>query len=156
MDGWCVGGWVGGWWVGEGVGGGWMAAACILKFIQLSIDSNCEKTIINPTLTPTPNPQPFNPSTPPPLDLPFEEKLSFFKKERRSLGRTALCLSGGGAITMYHMGVVKAFIEAELYQVSAMCSGVCGVSCVVCGADGVTPPPFPPSLPSSLFSPPVN
>mmetsp|Transcript_83748 Transcript_83748/g.236540 ORF Transcript_83748/g.236540 Transcript_83748/m.236540 type:complete len:675 (-) Transcript_83748:73-2097(-) len=59
-------------------------------------------------------------------ELPFEEKLSFFKKERRSLGRTALCLSGGGAITMYHMGVVKAFIEAELYQSIRVFSGTSG------------------------------
>ena len=27
------------------------------------------------------------------------------------LGHTALCLSGGGALAMYHMGVIKALIE---------------------------------------------
>ena len=30
----------------------------------------------------------------------LDEKLDFFKKERRSLGQTALCLSGGGSICM--------------------------------------------------------
>ena len=35
------------------------------------------------------------------------EKEQFFRGARRSLGRTALCLSGGGSITMYHVGVVS-------------------------------------------------
>jgi hypothetical protein len=47
--------------------------------------------------------------------LPLEAKLAFFKAERRSLGQTALCLSGGG-ICMYHMGIIKALIEAGLYK----------------------------------------
>lgn len=48
--------------------------------------------------------------------LPLESKLNFFKKERRSLGQTALCLSGGGSICMYHIGIVKALFDAELFS----------------------------------------
>ena len=30
---------------------------------------------------------------------------------RTSLGRTALCLSGGGSLAMYHTGVIKALLD---------------------------------------------
>lgn len=63
-------------------------------------------------------------------DLDFESKLAFFKKERRSLGQTALCLSGGGAITMYHIGVVKALIDAGLYKEIRVMSGTSGGSII--------------------------
>ena len=45
--------------------------------------------------------------------LSLDEKLAFFKKERRSLGQSALCLSGGGSICMYHLGTLKALIEVS-------------------------------------------
>ena len=32
-------------------------------------------------------------------------KLRFFQRARRTLGKTVLCLSGGGALAMYHTGV---------------------------------------------------
>ncbi len=40
-------------------------------------------------------------------ELGRDEKLSFFKKARRALGQTAMMLSGGGAIAMYHAGVMR-------------------------------------------------
>jgi hypothetical protein len=43
----------------------------------------------------------------------LQDKLILFKKARRSMGRTALCLSGGGAFAMYHLGVCKALFEAN-------------------------------------------
>lgn len=49
-----------------------------------------------------------------PEEFPTSEKQSFFRKLKQSFGSTALCLSGGGAIAMYHMGVVRALIEADL------------------------------------------
>ena len=38
----------------------------------------------------------------------------WLSKLQHSYGRSALCLSGGGALGMMHMGVVKVLIEAEL------------------------------------------
>lgn len=46
--------------------------------------------------------------------FPPDEKATFFRKLKQSFGSTALCLSGGGAIAMYHMGVIKALLEADL------------------------------------------
>ncbi|DBA04933.1 TPA: hypothetical protein N0F65_006935, partial [Lagenidium giganteum] len=46
--------------------------------------------------------------------FPPTEKTTFFKKLKQSFGSTALCLSGGGAIAMYHMGVIRALLEADL------------------------------------------
>lgn len=47
--------------------------------------------------------------------LSLENKLSFFQKLSRNLGQTALCLSGGGSLSMYHMGVIRALIESGNY-----------------------------------------
>ncbi|TMW64875.1 hypothetical protein Poli38472_009042 [Pythium oligandrum] len=50
-----------------------------------------------------------------PVDVfPVVEKIAFFCKLKQSFGSTALCLSGGGSIAMYHMGVMKALLEAGL------------------------------------------
>ena len=37
-------------------------------------------------------------------ELSREEKMLFVKKARKALGQTALLLSGGGSISMYHAG----------------------------------------------------
>lgn len=37
-------------------------------------------------------------------ELSREEKMHFIKKARKALGQTALLLSGGGSISMYHAG----------------------------------------------------
>lgn len=37
-------------------------------------------------------------------ELSREEKMLFIKKARKALGQTALLLSGGGSISMYHAG----------------------------------------------------
>ena len=37
----------------------------------------------------------------------LEQKFDFFYETRQSYGRTALLLSGGAALGMYHLGVVK-------------------------------------------------
>lgn len=46
--------------------------------------------------------------------FPLDERRAFFKKLKHALGGSALCLSGGGSIAMYHMGVVRALLEADL------------------------------------------
>eukprot|EP00128_Syssomonas_multiformis_P011041 Colp12_sorted_trinity150504_noHs@30816 len=45
------------------------------------------------------------------FDHPIDKKLEFFEQSLRQLGTTALCLSGGGSLAMYHMGVVRALVE---------------------------------------------
>ncbi|MGK5090383.1 DUF3336 domain-containing protein [Deltaproteobacteria bacterium TL4] len=46
--------------------------------------------------------------------FPFEEKLKFFKHTGQSFGRSALLLSGGAAMGMFHIGVCKALWEQHL------------------------------------------
>ena len=59
-------------------------------------------------------------------NIPQEEKIRFLRKLSRNIGHSALCLSGGGAITMYHMGVLKALIETGLYRHIHVVSGASG------------------------------
>lgn len=47
-------------------------------------------------------------------ELPFAEKLLFFRHTGQSFGRSALMLSGGANMGMFHMGVIKALHEQRL------------------------------------------
>ncbi|KAJ3515113.1 hypothetical protein NLJ89_g1967 [Agrocybe chaxingu] len=47
-------------------------------------------------------------------ELTLEEKKRFFKSANTNLGISALCLSGGASFGYYHVGVVKAFLDAGL------------------------------------------
>jgi TAG lipase/steryl ester hydrolase/phospholipase A2/LPA acyltransferase len=47
-------------------------------------------------------------------DLPYEEKLMFFRHTGQSFGRSALMLSGGANMGMFHMGVIKALHQQRL------------------------------------------
>mmetsp|Transcript_35918 Transcript_35918/g.69406 ORF Transcript_35918/g.69406 Transcript_35918/m.69406 type:complete len:684 (-) Transcript_35918:126-2177(-) len=42
------------------------------------------------------------------------DKLTYFKHLRHSFGRTALCLSGGATLGLYHVGVCKALFETGI------------------------------------------
>jgi TAG lipase/steryl ester hydrolase/phospholipase A2/LPA acyltransferase len=46
--------------------------------------------------------------------IPHPQKLAFIKETRHSYGRTALLLSGGGTMGLYHLGVIKALHENNL------------------------------------------
>ena len=46
---------------------------------------------------------------PPPFHL--ERILDFLKRSRTTYGRTALCLSGGASMALYHIGVIAALME---------------------------------------------
>ncbi|KAF8529014.1 patatin-domain-containing protein [Hysterangium stoloniferum] len=46
--------------------------------------------------------------------LQQEEKRRFFRSANRNLGSSALCLSGGGSFGYYHVGVVRALLDANL------------------------------------------
>src|SRR5690348_2196209 len=45
--------------------------------------------------------------------LEMEEKRILFKHVYANFGRTALCLSGGAAFAYYHLGVVRALLDAD-------------------------------------------
>lgn len=47
-------------------------------------------------------------------DFPPEEKFEFFYETRQAFGRSALCLSGGATLGMYHLGVIKVLFEHKL------------------------------------------
>ena len=48
------------------------------------------------------------------IDIDQEAKYTFFKQASRLYGRTALCLSGGGGLAWFHMGVCKSLFEQKL------------------------------------------
>ena len=47
-------------------------------------------------------------------NFPLEKKITFFTESRYAYGKTALLLSGGGGLGMYHLGVIKALYEQNL------------------------------------------
>ena len=47
-------------------------------------------------------------------DFSTEEKILFFKRTGTAFGRSALMLSGGGTLGMFHLGVIKALHEQNL------------------------------------------
>ena len=46
--------------------------------------------------------------------FPLYRKMEFFSETRHSYGRTALLLSGGASLGMFHLGVIKTLYEANL------------------------------------------
>ena len=49
---------------------------------------------------------------------------------KQNTGRTALMLSGGGAQAMYHAGIIRALIEANVYKDIRVVSGTSGGSII--------------------------
>ena len=47
-------------------------------------------------------------------EFPLKEKLDFFQTTGQAFGQSCLMLSGGGALGLFHMGVVKALWEQDL------------------------------------------
>lgn len=47
-------------------------------------------------------------------EIPLAEKLDFFRRASHCFGRTALMLSGAGALGPFHVGVIKALVEQDL------------------------------------------
>ncbi|KAE9344359.1 hypothetical protein PR003_g8506 [Phytophthora rubi] len=62
------------------------------------------------------------------------EKIEFFRHVKQSFGSTALCLSGGGSIAMYHKGIIKALLEADLMPniVSGSSGGAITAAMIAC------------------------
>lgn len=55
-------------------------------------------------------------------------RMLLFRKMKQNVGRTALMLSGGGAQAMYHLGTMRALIDANLYHKIKVISGTSGGS----------------------------
>lgn len=65
-------------------------------------------------------------------DIPFEEKLDFFRRAQHCYGRSAFLMSGSGAFLYFHMGVVKAlWQEGLLPQIMSGSSGGSIVGAVI-------------------------
>ncbi|KAI3427004.1 hypothetical protein D9Q98_006948 [Chlorella vulgaris] len=66
-------------------------------------------------------------------DMPVDEKMAFLRESRHAFGRTALVLSGGGSFGAFHMGIVKALLDANLLPrvVSGSSAGAI-VSAILC------------------------
>ncbi|CAB9499538.1 Patatin-like phospholipase domain-containing protein [Seminavis robusta] len=58
----------------------------------------------------------------------LNDRMNLVRKIKANVGRTSLMLSGGGAQAMYHLGVVRALIEADVYQGIKVISGTSGGS----------------------------
>lgn len=58
----------------------------------------------------------------------LNDRMNLVRKIRTNVGRTSLMLSGGGAQAMYHLGVVRALIESNVYQDIKVISGTSGGS----------------------------
>ncbi|GMI23611.1 hypothetical protein TeGR_g2443, partial [Tetraparma gracilis] len=56
------------------------------------------------------------------------KSLKMLERGRKNLGQTALMLSGGGSITMYHLGLVRALLQDGLYGKIGVVSGTSGGS----------------------------
>lgn len=65
--------------------------------------------------------------------LPADDKRDLFKRLASNYGRTALCLSGGACFSYYHLGVVKALLDAALLpRIVTGTSGGALVAALVC------------------------
>lgn len=50
----------------------------------------------------------------PPEKFPFTQKLEFFAETRHAFGRSALLLSGGAGLGLYHFGILKILFEERV------------------------------------------
>jgi NTE family protein len=65
--------------------------------------------------------------------IPFSEKLDFFKRASHCYGRTALMLSGGGALGHFHAGVVKSLVEHDILPTIISGSSAGSINAAVIG-----------------------
>lgn len=69
-----------------------------------------------------------------PIDPPTTaEKLSFFNETRHAFGRSALLLSGGATLGLYHIGVMKALHDSNLLPRVISGSSVGSIICAMVG-----------------------
>lgn len=80
----------------------------------------------------------INPETNP---IELKKKMNIFKDLRHSLGNTALLLSGGGSLGVYHIGVLKALYENGLLPriIAGASSGSIMAAVACCRSDDELP-----------------
>jgi len=72
-----------------------------------------------------------NASSPPPINR--EQLLRFLKRARNAYGKTALCLSGGSMMGLYHLGHLKGLMETDcLPDIVSGCSAGSAIGAVLC------------------------
>lgn len=72
-----------------------------------------------------------NSSTSPPVQR--EQLLRFLKRARTAYGRTALCLSGGSMMGLYHLGHLKGLMETDcLPEIVSGCSAGSVIGAILC------------------------
>ncbi|ORZ08172.1 acyl transferase/acyl hydrolase/lysophospholipase [Absidia repens] len=81
-------------------------------------------------------------------ELDYQAKHDFFMNIRQSFGRTALLLSGGGTLGLYHLGVLKCLANARLLPriISGASSGSIMAALVCTKTVDEIPDMFDPSL----------
>ena len=62
------------------------------------------------------------------------DRIHLLRNLKQNTGRTALMLSGGGAQAMYHLGTIRALVDADLYDEIKVISGTSGgsISAAMC------------------------
>ncbi len=66
-------------------------------------------------------------------DITFEEKLDFFRRASHCFGHSAFMMSGSGSLLYFHIGVVRALLQADLLpSVLSGSSGGAIVGSIVC------------------------
>lgn len=80
-------------------------------------------------------------------DFSFSDKILFFKRTGVAFGRSALMLSGGATLGMFHMGVIKALFDQDLLPrvVSGSSAGSIIAGIVGTRSDTELPPMFEPT-----------
>lgn len=66
-------------------------------------------------------------------DIPLSERFDIFWDTRQSFGRSALLLSGGASLGMYHLGVIKALYERHLLPRIMSGSSAGSIVCALVG-----------------------
>ncbi|KAI9103145.1 acyl transferase/acyl hydrolase/lysophospholipase [Phlyctochytrium arcticum] len=69
--------------------------------------------------------------------ISLQQKYDFFTRTQQAFGRTALCLSGGGALALCHIGVIKTLLESNLLPrvISGSSGGAIIASCLCTRTD---------------------
>ena len=67
------------------------------------------------------------------INIPTLTKLQFFRETRHSYGRTAVLLSGGASMGLYHSGVLRALKELDMFPQIFSGSSVGSVFCALVG-----------------------
>jgi len=87
-------------------------------------------------------------------DFSDEEKLAFFETTSAAFGRSALLLSGGATLGMFHLGVIKALADENLLPrvLSGSSAGAIIAGMVATRSDDELPPMFEMASTRQLFA----